>query len=82
MYDDITTHHHEGIPMTTRTRRKPTAPPPAKDGLISEQVAFPLRLLPADKAALRQIAAEEERTITAVVMRALRDKYPERFTTA
>lgn len=60
------------------TRKRPV--PKTSPGLISEQVAFPLRLLPADKAALRQIAAEEERTITAVVMRALRAQYPDRFT--
>lgn len=64
--------------MPTRTRKPPAVP--VKPELISEQVAFPLRLLPADKAALKEIAAEEERTYTAVVMRALRDKYPGRFT--
>jgi len=62
--------------MTTRRTVKKTA---AKTGLISEQVAFPLRLLPADKAVLRQIAQEEERTITAVVVRALRAQYPGKF---
>lgn len=62
--------------MTPRTKRPAR---PTNTGLISEQVAFPLRLLPGDKAVLKEIAAEEERTITAVVMRALRAQYPDRF---
>ena len=65
--------------MTTQRAAKKAAKPNA---LISEQVAFPLRLLPADKATLRRIAAEEERTITAVVMRALRNTYPGQFDSA
>lgn len=56
---------------------RPKSPP--KVPLISEQSAFPLRLLPEEREVLRQIAREEQRTLTAVVTRALRAQYPDRF---